>query len=537
MKKLTITLLVSCVIFVTFVAFPAQTQADEAASPSYDIIIENGLIVDGTGAAGYAADIAISGDTIAAIGDLSTAQATRRLDAKGHVVSPGFIDLHSHSDRNILDRPDATNNITQGVTTLLGGNCGGSPVDMAKFMAELEAADLGVNMAMLIGHNSVRRKVMQRQNRHATDAEMQQMIGLVNEAMDAGAFGISTGLIYIPGAYSPPEETQTLASVVHKHGGFYASHMRNESKQVLDAVRETVEVSRKTGIGVHISHHKAAGPGAWGMSKQTLALIDKSRAAGLDVTLDQYPYTASNTNLGVLFPSWALAGGKEAFMKRMNDPQMRQKIKAEIIDIILTQRAGDELWRIQISRYNSNPEYEGKTFADVLKARGLEPTVEQGAELAIEMQMAGGGRGIYHNMNDEDVERIMRHPQTAIASDGCGVKWQSGNPHPRSCGTYPRSLAMYVRDKGILTIEQAVQKMTTIPAQRMKLTDRGQLKVGLKADIAVWDPETIQDRATFTDPHHYSIGMKYVIVNGVTVLNEGMMTENRPGIPLKFAQR
>lgn len=529
MKNLVLSILISVS---TLVATNLHANAE-----AYDVIIENGLIVDGTGSDGYQADIALKGDIIVAIGDLSEHHSVKRLDAKGHIVSPGFIDLHSHSDRNIIERPDATNNVKQGVTTLLAGNCGGSPVDVAKFLSTLDEAELGVNMALLIGHNSVRRKVMQRKNRHATDAEMAEMKALVKNAMEAGAYGMSSGLIYIPGAYSPPEETQALASVVNEYGGFYATHMRNESKQVVESVEEVVELASKTGIGVHISHHKAAGPGAWGMSEQTLGLIDKNRAAGLDVTLDQYPYTASNTNLGVLFPSWALAGGKEAFINRMKDPEMRAKIKAEIMNIILTQRAGDELWRIQISRYDTNPEYEGKTFEDVLKQRGIEPTVDNGAELAIEMQMAGGGRGIYHNMSDEDVERIMRHPQTSIASDGYGVKWLFGNPHPRSYGTFPRSLAYYVRDKKVLEIPEAVKKMTSMPADRMKLTDRGRIKVGMKADIAVWDPNTIQDNATFTDPHQYSTGMKYVIVNGTLVLSEGEMTDNRPGMPLRFAQK
>ncbi len=504
-----------------------------AAKESLHLIIHNATIVDGSGAESYKASIGIRGDTIVRIGDLDDAEADRRIDATGHIVSPGFIDLHSHSDRDLIVRPDATNIITQGVTTLLGGNCGGSPVDMAEFLEILDVTDISLNMGMLIGHNSVRRKIMQRDNRHATADEMAQMKKLVDDAMRAGAYGMSSGLIYIPGTFSPPEETQELARVVAEHKGFYATHMRTEGKRVVEAVQEAVDVAQQTGIHVHISHHKAAGPDAWGLSKQTLALIDTSRADGLDVTLDQYPYTASNTNLGVLMPSWSLAGGQKAFVKRMADPETRAKIKEEVIQILDSQRSGKELWRIQISSYRKNPELEGLNFEQVLQQRGLELTQDNAAELAMELQLNGGGRGIYHTMQDEDVERIMRHPYTSIASDGRGTTWQIGNPHPRNYGTYPRVLAHYVREKGVLSIPEAVRKMTSMPAKVMGLDDRGLLKTGYKADIAIWDPESIQDNSTFTDPHNYSTGMQHVIVNGVVVLADGEMTANRPGVALR----
>ena len=520
-----------CLLLLFIIVIPHDVYSE---NKPLDYIISNGTIIDGTGSEGYQASIGIRGDTIVAIGDLTTVKARHRIDATGYVVSPGFIDLHSHSDRDLIKHPDATNNITQGVTTMLGGNCGGSPVDIAEFLDILDETNISVNMAMLIGHNSVRREVMQRENRDASESEMAQMKSLIDEAMRAGAFGMSSGLIYIPGAFSPPEETQQLARVVHRHDGFYATHMRSEGKKVVDAVAEALEVAKTTGIHVHISHHKAAGPDAWGLSVKTLALIDKSISDGLEITLDQYPYTASNTNLGVLMPSWSLAGGQKAFVERLDDPEVREKIKQEVIAILKSQRAGNELWRIQISRYQKNPALQGLNFEQVLRERGLEPTLDNGAELAIELQSNGGGRGIYHTMRDDDVERIMRHPLTSIASDGRGVSWQLGNPHPRNYGTYPRTLAKYVRDEKVLTLSEAVKKMTSMPATVMGLADRGVLKKGYKADIAIWNPDTVQDNSTYTDPHNYSTGMKYVIVNGIPVLSGGEMTNNRPGIALRY---
>ena len=505
-------------------------------SQKYDVLITGGTIIDGTGKPGYQADLAINNDAIVAVGDLSLASAATTIDASGHVISPGFIDLHSHSDRNILLRPTAENNIRQGVTTLLGGNCGSSPTDLGKFFDSFVETGVSLNMAMLIGHNSVRRKVMNRENRHATDDEMSQMKDLVETAMKQGAFGMSSGLIYIPGNFAPPGELVELAHVVKQHNGLYATHMRSEGKKVVEAVNEAIEVGRQAGIPVHISHHKAAGPDAWGLSAKTLALIDKTSAKGMDISLDQYPYTASNTNLGVLFPTWALGGGQKAFLKRLEDSDTREKIKQGVVEVMKSQRSGVELWRIQISRYETDESFEGKTFEDILKERGLDVNLDNGAELAIELQHSGGGRGIYHNMKDKDVEQIMRHPLTSIASDGSGVAWQVGNPHPRNYGTYPRTLAYYVRDKKVLTIEEAVRKMTALPASRIGFTDRGTLAVGMKADIAIWNPDTIQDHSTFTDPHQYSTGMKYVIVNGVAVLHDGKMTGVRPGKALRQNQ-
>ncbi|MGQ8366940.1 N-acyl-D-amino-acid deacylase family protein [Glaciecola sp. 1036] len=502
----------------------------------YDIIIRNGLVNDGSGEDTYSADIGIIGDTIVAIapyGKLRNSQNTKEIDATGKMVSPGFIDLHSHAEWGILRTPDVPFIVKQGVTTILGGNCGGSPVNIGNYFERLSEQGSAINVALLIGHNSVRRKIMQRENRHATDTEIAAMQTLVSNGIEQGAFGLSSGLLYIPGTYAPPSELEALASVAQAQGGFYATHMRSEGEHVIEAVEETVNVAKKTGIPVHISHHKTSGPSAWGLSKKTLALVDSYNAEGLDVTLDLYPYTASNTNLGVLLPSWSLAGGDKAFEQRINDPELKQKIIQESADIIYNQRAGDDLNRIQISRYVKNPEWEGKTFAQVLTSLDREVTPIEAANLAVEIQLAGGGRGIYHTMKDDDVERIMRHPNSSIASDGTGIEWMKGSPHPRNYGTYPRVLAHYVRDKSVLSLPEAIKKMTSMPAQRMGLSDRGLLKEGYKADIIVWDANTIQDKSTFAQPHQYSVGIEHMLVNGKAVLQNSELTGVRAGVAVR----
>ncbi|MFC3093381.1 N-acyl-D-amino-acid deacylase family protein [Alteromonas sediminis] len=499
----------------------------------YDTLILNGMILDGAGTKAYQSDLAIVGDTIVAIGDLQNKAAQTIVDANGKYVTPGFIDLHSHAERGILRNPDVPNIVRQGVTTILGGNCGGSPTQVADYFSALEKAGSAINVGLLIGHNSVRRAVMQRENRPATDIELHEMKKLVNDAMKEGAFGFSTGLLYIPGVYASTHEVIALASQAANYGGIYATHMRSEGEHVIEALNEAVKVAEDAVLPLHVSHHKTAGPNAWGLSKKTLAIIDEKRAKGLDVSLDQYPYTASNTNLGVLLPPWSLEGGRRAFAERVKDIAIRQQIKDESAQIIFEQRAGDDLDRILISQFGANPEWEGQTFKDVLVSKGVEPSASNAADLAIDIQLAGGGRGIYFTMTDEDVERIMQHPMTSIASDGRATEWQKGNPHPRNYGTYPRVVAHYVNEKRVLQLEDAVRKMTSLPAERINLQDRGRLSVGMKADVLIWELERLQDISTFENPHAYSEGIDYMWVNGQSVIFENELTGNRPGQGLR----
>lgn len=510
-----------------------QMLAKDEVDQPFDVLITNARIIDGTGREAFTANIGIRGDEIIAIGNMIGDSALKVIDAKQRVVSPGFIDLHSHDERNVIRRPQAENIIRQGVTTLLTGNCGGSPVDLATYFETLAEAKPALNIGVLIGHNSVRRKIMQRDNRLATEEEMLAMRNLVSQAMVNGAFGMSSGLGYIPGAFAPPEELQVLASEVHKAGGFYASHMRSEGTKLIEAVQETIDVAQATGVPVHISHHKASGPKAWGKSIQTLKMVDDNRAKGLEISLDQYPYTASNTSLAVLLPSWSLAGGYKASIKRLDNPETAEKISKDIAKILRQQRAGEELWRVQVSQYKAKREYEGLNLKEILELRGQEPTVANAVPLIIEFHRNGGGRGIYHTMLDDDVERIMKHPMTSVASDSLSPVWQEGSPHPRNYGTYPRTLAYYVREKQVLTLPEAINKMTLMPAERMGLANRGKIAPGYKADLVIFDPDKVQDNSTFKNPHQYSTGMDYVMVNGVAVISNGEVTGERAGIALK----
>ena len=503
-----------------------------AAEPAFDIIIEGGLVHPGTGAAPSKADVGVSAGRIAAIGDLSVASASRRIDATGKVVAPGFIDLHAHIEP-IEEMPDAESALRQGVTTLLGGPDGTSPWPIGEKLTELDEMPLGPNVAYLVGHNTIRRKMMNLDNRAPTSAELAQMEAMVERGMKEGAFGLSTGLLYLPGSYANTDEVIALSRVAAVHGGFYTSHLRNEGSGLIEAVAEAIRIGKESGIPVVLTHHKVIGRPQWGHSVKTLAMVDAARAGGQDVQLDHYPYTASHTGIGVLIPAWARAGGDEEFKKRTEDPETRARILAEIEHLILTDRGGGDISKIQFAKVDWNRSLEGRTMRDWCADLGLEPTPRNGAELVVKAQLAGGANCIYHVMSDEDVERIMRHPQTMIASDGRLSKPGEGHPHPRSYGTFPRVLAEYVRERGVITLESAIHKMTGMPAERLGLTDRGLIREGFRADLVVFDSATIKDTATFIAPHSYPVGIDAVVVNGVLAVDSGGLTGARAGQVLR----
>jgi len=508
-------------------------SACSIAPPAYDILIQNGNIVDGTGAPAYEADIAIVGDKIVRIGDLGGADATRAIDATGLVVSPGFIDLHNHADRNIRDNPGMENYLYQGVTSILAGNCGNSPVHLDEYFQAIDNTGIALNLGLLIGHNSVRAEVMGNDNRAPTDAEQAQMEALVNTAMDSGAFGLSTGLIYLPGTYSETSEVVSLARVAERENGIYATHIRNEFELIIGAIEEAISIGRETGIPVHISHFKVADNTMWGDSTITLGLVEAARAEGLDVTIDQYPYTAGSTGLANVFPTWARAGTPEDFQARLDDPETRARVKADTIRKLNGARAAGDLSRITIASFENHPEYSGKTMAEVTRMNGREPTIENGAEVAMEILYDGKGSAIYFMMVEEDVQRIMLAPFTSIASDGSAVTFGEDVPHLRSYGTFPRVLSKYVRDEGALSLEQAIHKMTALPASRIKLKSRGVLKEGMVADINIFDPGTVQDNDDWANPHHYATGFSYVIVGGTPVIENSTRTRTFPGRVLR----
>ena len=494
----------------------------------YDIILVNGTVHDGSGGEPYLADIGIMEGEIVTIGDLKEARTSRRIDVEGKIVSPGFIDLHVHLDP-ILELPDCESHLRQGVTTALGGPDGGGPWPFGSYLDTLQLLGVGMNVAYLVGHNVVRKNAMGMDNRPPTADELTKMKQQVEQAMQAGAFGISTGLKYLPGAFSGISEVIELSKVAARNGGIYTSHLRDEGLGLLDAVQEAILISREADIPVILTHHKVIGKPMWGTSSRTLAMVDSARAQGLDIKMDQYPYNASYTSISVLIPSWAGAGGPDAFRERISDPALRDSIRAGIVFNILNDRGGDDLKRVQFARVAWQPELEGLTLEDWAVMEGLEPTVENGADLVIEAQLRGGASCIFHAMDERDVENIMQHPQTMIASDGRLVRPGMGHPHPRWYGTFPRVFALYVRERGILSVEEAIYKMTGLPAASLGLTDRGLIREGMKADIVVFDPETIADQATFTDPHQYPVGIFYVVVNGKLALEEGRFVDARAG--------
>jgi len=379
----------------------------------------------------------------------------------------------------------------------------------------------------------VRAEVMGNDNRAPTDDELTGMKELVKAAMDAGALGMSTGLIYLPGTYSETDEVVALARVVAKDGGIYASHIRNEFGLVGDAITEAITIGREADLPVEISHFKVADNTMWGDSTVTLGLVAAARDEGLDVTVDQYPYTAGSTGLVNVIPAWARAGSREDFQARLDDPETRAKIKAEAMAILYGARAAGDLSRITVASFPSHPEYAGKTMAEITQMNGREPTIENGAEVAMEILYDGGGSAIYHMMVEEDVQRIMQAPFTSIASDGSAVTFGKNVPHLRNYGTFPRVLRKYVREEGLLSLEQAIHKMTTMPADRITLANRGRLAEGMIADINIFDLDTVSDNDDWANPHRYATGFSHVMVNGTLVIENGERTDVFPGKVLK----
>lgn len=502
------------------------------AEPPLDLVITGGLVYDGTGAAPTRTDVGVRGGKIARLGDLAAAPAARRIAANGLAVAPGFIDLHAHLEP-IERLPDAESAVRQGVTTVLGGPDGNSPLPLGAFLARLEKLPLGVNAAFLVGQGAIRSSIMKLVDRAPTPAELDTMKGLVAQAMRDGAFGLSTGLKYLPGTFSKTDEIVALAGVAASMGGIYTSHLREEGLGLLPAVTEAIAIGRQARIPVVLTHHKAIGKPTWGASVQTLALVDAARAEGLDVMIDQYPYTASYTSLSVLLPSWALAGGAAEFKQRAADPALGAKMKAACVNAILTDRGGGDLRCVQFAAVPWKRELEGRTLADWCAQRGLAPTPENGAELVVEGQLNGGAGCIYHAIAEEDVVRIMRHPQTMIASDGRLSRPGEESPHPRCYGTFPRVLARYVREQKLFPLETALHKMTLMPARRLGLADRGRIAEGLQADLVLFDPATVRDTATFAKPHQYPEGIPFVIVNGVVTVDGGRFTAARGGRVLR----
>jgi N-acyl-D-amino-acid deacylase len=501
-----------------------------AQAPAFDLIVHHGRIVDGTGSPWYLGDLAVRNDTIVRIAPRIDAPATRVIDASGMVVAPGFIDIHTHARRGIFEVPTADNYVRQGVTTLMEGPDGSSPLPIKPFLDRVAATRVTPNFGLFVGQGSVRDEVIGPVNRKATAAEIERMRGIVRQGMEDGAFGLSSGLFYVPGTFTPTAEVVELAKVAGRMGGIYISHMRDEASGVLDSVRETIEIGEKGGLPTQVTHHKIIGKANWGRSADTLKLIDEARARGVDATIDQYPYTASSTSIqAALMPAWALEGGRPAVLKRLQTAAMRNELRKETARLILEERGGGDPQNIQLARCDWDHALDGKRLGDVTKGRGLDPNIENAADTALWIVEQGGCAGIFHAIEEADLQRILRHPATMIGSDGEIPIFGVASPHPRSYGTFVRVLGRYVRDLKVITLEDAVRKMSAFPAQRIGLADRGVLREGMKADIAIFDPATVRDMATFERPHQYAEGVFAVVVNGQVAFENGRMTTARPG--------
>jgi dihydroorotase/N-acyl-D-amino-acid deacylase len=495
----------------------------------FDILITNGKLYDGASNPWSYGDIAIKGDTIAAIGKLPNATAAQRIDAKGLAVAPGFIDIHSHGRRGIEVVPTAENYLREGVTTIIEGPDGNSPLPLKPFFDKLAASHISINLASFVGHGTIRSQVMGLVNRQATPEELDKMRALARQAMLDGAVGLSTGLFYVPGNYANTEEVIELAKIVAPLGGFHESHMRDETDHIADAVRETIRIGEEGGLPTQVTHHKIIGTSNWGESVVTLKLVEEARARGVDVSIDQYPYTASSTGIAALFPQWSQEGGQKSLVERLSAPANRAKIKTEIIGNIRDGRGGGDPKNIVIVNCGFDESLAGKSLADLTKARGVPVTIENAAETAIALQTKGSCSAVYHAIDEADIERIMKSPYTMIASDGDIPVFGKAAPHPRSYGTFARVLGVYVRERHVISLEEAIHKMSGMPAARLKFGDRGLLRPGMKADVVIFDPATVVDKSTFEKPHQYSIGFRDVIVNGKLALRDGKVTPERPG--------
>jgi len=521
-----------------FVVLLTGCQQATESLPPFDIVLEGGSVFSGNNEEPVIKDIGIVGDRIVATGDLGDRTAALRLDVTGLAVVPGFIDIHSHAVRpepgdGIFRWPDAENLIRQGVTTVIGGPDGGSPLPISETLAAIEQSPASVNFATFVGHGSIRGLIIGDDDRPPTADELQSMRNEVRKAMEQGAYGLSSGLIYPPGRFATTAEVIELAKVAAEYGGIYISHMREEGLDVLKSVAETIRIGEEGGLPAQLTHHKIVGAPMWGKSTETLRLVDEAIARGVDVSIDQYPYTASSTSLTILFPGWSLDGGREALLARMTDAEQRPRIQKDIVYRIEVDRGGNDPKNVVLSNCPHDITLNGLNLSELLRQQEREVSKENAAELLMELVEAGNCSAVFHAINEDDVKNIMRHPVTMPASDG-GIEGPSDRvPHPRNYGTFARVLGYYVRGLNVMPPHTAVHKMSMKPADRIGMSDRGRIVEGAVADIAVLDLTTVIDKATFENPHQYAEGAHHVFVSGTAVLLNEEMTGQRPGKVLR----
>lgn len=529
MSKLNALVSVAAILILT-----ACTSDSGPEPEALEILLNGGVVYDGSDAPGQIADVGISADRIVAVGNLSGRDANLTLDVSGLAVVPGFVDIHSHAVRDdptdgIFRWPDAENLIRQGVTTVVGGPDGGSPLPITDTFDALEESPASVNFATFVGHGSIRALIVGEDDRPPSDDELDAMRAAVQEAMEAGAYGLSSGLIYAPGRFATTEEVIELAKVAAEYDGIYISHMREEGLDLLKSVAETIRIGEEGGLPTQLTHHKVVGAPMWGKSTDTLAMVDAAIERGVDVSIDQYPYTASSTSLTILFPGWSLAGGRDALLERMSNPELRARLREDIVYRIETDRGGDNPANVQLANCPHDTSVNGLNLAEVLRLQEREVSHENAAELLMDLVAAGNCAAVFHAIDEEDVKRILAHPATMPSSDG-GVEGPSERvPHPRNYGTFARVLSRYVRELEVIPFHTAIHKMARLPAERIGLSERGRIAKGSIADIAVLDPDTVLDKSEFGNPHQYAEGVHHVIVAGEPVLLEMEMTGARPG--------
>jgi len=514
--------------------FLAFLLTGSALAADFDLLITNAQITDGSGGPVVPGSIAVKSGRIVAVGDVA-GSAADIIDAGGKVAAPGFIDVHTHSE-DICLIPAAENFLRMGVTTIITGNCGHSRTDVAKFFQEIEESKVALNVATLIGHGSVREQGMGGSFiRAPNEDQLSTMKGLVDQAMKDGAVGLSTGLIYVPGSFAKTDELIALAKIAAAHDGIYVSHMRYETTRIFQALDELVRIAREAKIRAEVSHIKLSGPSAWGKADDVLKVLDEARAAGLKITQDQYAYTASSTGLRQTLPDSALEGEHADFVARVADPQKKAAIIASMAEMRARQGRKDYSYAV-IARCKADPSLNGKSIPEAARMRRGADALNDQIEVILEIEVQGGASAIFHGMNEDDLQTFLKQPLTMIASDGGPRRLGEDVPHPRSYGNNARVLGRYVRELKLLTLPEAIRRMTSLPAQTFHLKDRGMIKAGAHADIVIFDSEKVTDPATFSDPHHYAEGFDHVIVNGGVTIRDGKLTEVRSGGPLRMGR-
>jgi len=514
------------VIGTLWLAAPVAAQDSQRA----DLLLKNGTIYNGSGEPGFTGDVAIRGERIVAVGEFDAKSADQVYDCQGLVIAPGFIDLHNHSDRQVIAAGTRANvnYLTQGCTTIVTGNCGAGPINVAKYYDRIDAAGCGTNVAHLLPQGALRDEVVGRAQRTAKPAELERMRRLATRAMQEGAWGMSSGLIYVPSSYADTTELSQIAEAVAAHGGLYVSHIRNEGAALLDAVNEAMAIGAGSGARVHISHFKSKGQDAWGLIRQAVKLIEAARSHGQIVTADQYPYTASSTSLeATLMPTWARAGGQKDLVARLDNAEQSSRIRDAIRRSLSTSNDAAGLW---IARYKPRQDWVGKNLAQIAESENLSEV-----DLTIKIARNGGAAIVNFGMSEDDVRFAMQVPWVATASDGRAYLPDETRPHPRSYGTFPRKVGHYALRENVLDTATAIRSATGLPADVLQLEDRGYLRQGAFADVVVFDPDEFIDAATFEAPHQYSRGVRFVFVNGQPAVFRGHPTGALAGRALRHS--